>query len=300
VSPIESHPGPWAAVGLTLAAVVSSQLFAAVIAGPEPSPGVLATALGLGLTVGFGGFGTLAARRVPPPAEVRLGLRGFRPAFLVPMLLLVPVAILSSELDNVARALFPPSEVAADAAGAATGRLEAMTSLDLVQNAVLIVGLAPVLEEWFFRGVLQQGVVARLGSVRGVALTSLLFALAHGGPGTSFPIWLAAAAGSLLYGIAFGALRLASGSLLAPILLHTAVNACGVLGVAFAERLPIAGFNAPGAHSPLALVGAALVSCALGFALLRRLAPHTPDAPGAPREPREPHEPHEPHEPGGA
>jgi len=276
VNAVESYPGPWAAVGLTLAALFSSQLLAALIAGPEPSPGVLATALGVGLAVGFGGFGTLAARRVAPPAEVRLGLRGFRPAFLLPMLLLVPIVMLSSELDNLARALFPPPAVAADSGLQPTAQLGAAGSLDLLQSAILIVGLVPVLEEWFFRGVVQQGLVTRLGAVRGVALTSVLFALAHGGPGISLPIWLAAAAGSLLHGVAFGALRLASGSLLAPILLHAALNATGVLGVAFAERLPIAGFNAAGAHSPTALVGICLVSCVLGFALLRRLGARAP------------------------
>jgi membrane protease YdiL (CAAX protease family) len=244
-----------------------SQLLAALFAGPQPSAGVVPTALGFGLAVGFGGLGTLAARRVPPPADARLGLRSFAPAFLISIVLLLPLVVVVSELDNVTKALFPP---APEPAGAVADPLSLSTPLDLLQSAVLIVGIVPVVEEWFFRGVLQQGVVDRLGPVRGVGLTALLFALAHGG-GTTAASWVSAGGGMLLFGLAFGALRIASGSLLPPVLLHMAVNACGVFGTALAARVPIAGFNAPGEHSPLPLVVGSVVASALGLAVCLRL-----------------------------
>lgn len=278
MSPPASYPGPWAAVGLTLAATFAAQLFAILIAGTEPSPGVFATAFGVGLVIGFGGLGTLAARQVLPPADARLGLCGCAPAFVVPVLLLVPGALLASELDNVARALFPLPPP--DPAMASVPLLLSVdTPLDLLQSAVLLVGLAPVLHEWFFRGVLQQGLVAHAGLRGGVVLAALLSALSTNAPVVSFPVWLAALAGAFGFGLAFGALRLASGSLVPPILLHMALAACGLFGEALAERLPIAGFNAPGAHSPPALLAGALVSCAFGVALLWRLAVRARDKP---------------------
>lgn len=267
----EAEPGPWAAVWLTLAATFTAQLLALVMVGPTPSPGAFATALGLGFAVGYGGLGTLVARQLPPPADVRLGLRGCSPAFLVPILLLVPGVLLASELDNVAKALFPPPPPP-PADPAVPPLLSVATPLDLLQNAVLVVGLAPVLLEWFFRGVLQQGLVAHLGRVGGVVLAALLSAIATTAPLPSFPIWLAALAASFLFGLGSGCLRLVSGSLVPAIALQMALGACDVFGRAYADRLPIPGFNAPGAHSPPALLAGALVSCVLGIALLRRLA----------------------------
>ena len=46
------------------------------------SAGSVSSAEALGLVVGFGGVGTLAARQVPPPQAERLGLRGMRLRFL--------------------------------------------------------------------------------------------------------------------------------------------------------------------------------------------------------------------------
>lgn len=269
-----THPGPWAAVWLTLAAAFTSQLLALLIAGPDPSPGVGGIAIGVGLAAGYGGLGTLAARRVTAPADVRLGLRGSAPAYLLPVLLLVPVVLLVSELDNVAHVLFPPPPLPPPDPNAPQARalLSLATPLDLLESAVLVIGLVPLLHEWFFRGVLLQGLVAHLGPAGGLALTALLSAFASSAPLVSFPIWLAAVLGAFVLGVLQGSLRLASGSILPAIALHMGASACGLLGEAFAERVPIPGFNAPGPHSPPALLAAALASCFLGVALLRRLA----------------------------
>lgn len=274
MSPPASHPGPWAAVWLTIAATFSAQLLALLIAGPEPSPGVGGIALGVGLTVGYGGLGTLAAQQVAPPADARLGLRGCAPAWLLPVLLFVPVVLLVSELDNVAHVLFPPAPAAAPAPDAPAVRalLSLATPLDLLESAVLVVGLAPLLQEWFFRGVLQQGLVAHLGTRGGVVLTALLSALATSAPVVAFPIWVAALLGAFAMGLLQGALRVASGSIVPAVLLHMAASAGGLFAEAFADRLPIPGFNAPGPHSPPVLLAAALASCVLGVAVLRRLA----------------------------
>jgi len=74
--------------------------------------------------------------------------------------------------------------------------------------------LSGVAEEVFFRGALQPAI--------GMPVATLLFAVLHSGRGRAMLLWTASAlvAGSLL-----GALMLWRGSLFAPILCHTLVNA---------------------------------------------------------------------------
>ena len=96
--------------------------------------------------------------------------------------------------------------------------------------------LRPVLEEFFFRGVVQQGVVAALGTSGGVVFTAVLFALVRTSlfasdayHATSFGLQ------ALGLGVLLGFVRLASGSILASALLLTAIEASGVLAHALRE-----------------------------------------------------------------
>lgn len=254
-------PGPAAAIWLTLLASFSALFFMALVAsGGDEQIGT--TAAAVGLAFGFGGVGTIAARAVPPPQAERLGLRGFRLGFLPPILLFLPTAILCSEIDNVAKVWLQPPDADAIQQRVAE-RLRLDDWLSAAETVILTVGIAPVIEEFFFRGVLQQGLVARLGALRGLALTALLFGVGHGSPELSAASWLVAASGTFLYGVAFGLLRLWSGSLLAPILLHMAVNGVGLLGIAFAEALPIPGYNAAGEHTPAFVLALSLASVGL-------------------------------------
>ena len=80
--------------------------------------------------------------------------------------------------------------------------------------------LRPVLEEFFFRGVVQQGAVASLGPGRGVLLTAALFALVRASllVGNTY---LATSFGlqALGTGVLLGFVRLATGSILPGVLL---------------------------------------------------------------------------------
>jgi len=90
--------------------------------------------------------------------------------------------------------------------------------------AVLIIGLGPGIgEELWCRGFLGHGLVSRLGTVRGVLLTSLLFGLMHIDPAQAT---YAAALGVILH-----LLRLGTGSLLPPMIAHTFNNSVSMLGV---------------------------------------------------------------------
>ncbi|MFI5319807.1 MAG: type II CAAX prenyl endopeptidase Rce1 family protein [Myxococcota bacterium] len=214
--------------------------------------------------LGFGGLGTLAARFVPEPAAVRIGLTPFPARALLPVVALLPIALLNSELDNWIRlALGAPS---------AEGLGKPQSAAP--EEILLIVLLLPVVREFFFRGVLLQGCVSALGRLRGVGLVALLQALlfAEGDPRTAAGA-LSALAQALALAATLGLLRLASGSLLPCIALAAGLSALGVAATVYPGQLAIPGFNAPGATTPLAYLIPAAASVALGlWSLARQLA----------------------------
>ncbi len=275
-------PGPLDAVMLTMTGLFTMAVMVAVVTGPEQTPSGLA--MGLGLAIGFGVIGTLAARRVPAPQPQRLGLCGCAPAFAVVVVLLTPTALLASEVDNICRAIWPPSD-AAELTTRIAERASLRTPLDTIETWLLAVGLVPVIEEWFFRGVVQQGLVARLGSGAGLVATALLFGVSHALPGSgSTGSLLALAASASLFGWVFGLVRLASGSLLPAIALHAMTNALGLLGMDFVDQLSIPGFNAPGDHTPAGWLVAAAISTGIGIALCHVLADRPPLPAASPEE----------------
>ncbi len=267
---------------ITLLALLSAIAVVFIVARLSGGPsGPLSEALGL--VVGFGGVGTFAARQVPPPQAERLGLRGMRLRFLLPLLLLVPVALLASEVDNLVKAAL--SQTRGSEIAEISEKLQSAGVLEMIEAAIVAIGIQPVVYEWFYRGVVQQGLVAQLGVVRGIGITALLYALtmSQGVVGTSLVLWLAAALSEFVNGIAYGLTRHFSGSLLAPILLHVALTTGGSLALAFATRFPIAGFNTSGLHTPIQFLMPAAVSVGVGIALLMRFAGGP--RPSLPREP---------------
>ena len=251
-------PSPLGAALMTLLAFVAV-LLGWVLFAPDAGN---AFGLAVGLCLGFGGIGTLAARSVPG-AEERLGLRGFSPRFLLPMLLFLPSLVLASELDNLVRPLFPAIQLPQDAVADSADVVRLVT----LEFAITTALLRPVLEEFFFRGVIQQGVVAHLGALGGVAYTAALFGLANGGLELPFGPDRAAsgAVQAAFAGLLLGLLRQASGSLLAPIVTSCALECLGIAStVLLANALPMPGFNAPGPHTPLAVLAPCAAAVALG------------------------------------
>jgi membrane protease YdiL (CAAX protease family) len=220
--------------------------------------------LALGMLLGFGGAGTLAARAMPPPADARIGLAGFAPRLLLPLVLLLPAVLLLSELDNL---------IAAHLFEGATPALpeREVGPLDTLEWVLFGVLLRPVLEEFFFRGVVQQGVVSALGAGGGVVLTAVLFALVR----TSLfanDAYHAASMGlqALALGVLLGYVRLASGSVLASMLVLSGIEALGVLALVFRDELLVPGFNDGGRRTPLEWLTSSALSVAAGAALLAR------------------------------
>jgi membrane protease YdiL (CAAX protease family) len=95
---------------------------------------------------------------------------------------------------------------------------------------ILAVGLAPLLEELVFRGVIQGALERRWGAALGIFATALLFALVHLRP------WVLPL--HLFLGLSFGYAVYATRSVLAGVILHAANNAVAMLGTVAGEQAP--------------------------------------------------------------
>ena len=102
----------------------------------------------------------------------------------------------------------------------------------------LVLLVAPVVEELFFRGMLYNAPRRRLDLVVAVPLQAIVFGLAH-------PFGLADMTGVALLGVAFALVYEWRRTLLTPILMHFVVNVLGIAlmasGIADPPRLGVAG-----------------------------------------------------------
>ena len=224
--------------------------------------------------LGFGLVGTLAARRLPGPQAERVGLIPLRSRYWLIVAMGIPAAIVASELDNWLAAWMPPADP--EAFQEALTQLRALSSLAIAQAAIFQLGIEPVVTEFLFRGVIQQGMIAYLGRFRGVAVTAVL--------SVALPSALAinSSAGatviiSLLLGLGLGYLRVGTGSLLAPILVRATWNAMALFGVVFADQFPVPGFNTFGEHTDPVLFAACLACVTWGGLELKRAAAAQPE-----------------------
>ncbi len=277
------YPDPRSAFALTFLAVIATALVGVFFFGLGPL-----AAVGIGQAIAVGTIASQAARRVAEPQAERIGLRAFEPGALPVLLCLTPAVLLASELDNWASdwSRVEPSGTAAvestlDATGEEAPAISEETDADpeaapildpddpwaVAQAFVIYVGIAPVVEEFFFRGVLQQSLVLRLGLLRGVAFVALLSSLFHL-PATldllRFGFGLVSAFGM---GCLLGLARVATGSILGSIVLASSWAAVGIASFALEDRLPLPGLNVDGTHLP--------VLVALGSAALVAWAAHT-------------------------
>jgi membrane protease YdiL (CAAX protease family) len=88
--------------------------------------------------------------------------------------------------------------------------------------AILAVGLAPILEELFFRGLIQRSLERKWGIAGGILGASALFALVHFMPWI-FPL-------HFVLGAAFGYVVVATRSIWSGVLLHAANNTAALVG----------------------------------------------------------------------
>ena len=133
--------------------------------------------------------------------------------------------VLLSEADNLFRAVFPAPQFLMEA------YKQVFTSEGkLVERIFLLVVVAPVTEELFFRGIILRGLLARHGPVLAVGLSSLLFALVHLNPWQFISaFWL---------GVVLGWFYLRTGSINICILGHAVSNGVFVFFSSVQTNIP--------------------------------------------------------------
>jgi membrane protease YdiL (CAAX protease family) len=251
--------------------------------------GILA-AVGIGQAIGVGAVATMGAQRVAEPQAQRIGLRALDIKLIPTILCLAPAILLVSELDNFAADWSADSasvqEIARGEDGISVDDYDANNSdaefdrpepdkdtsttdvksrlvdpddpWSLLSAFVVMVGIAPVVEEFLFRGVIQQGLVARMGLLRGVTMVAILWTLLRPAPITGISRFLAAAAASFGLGWALGMVRIASGSILGSILLAASWATIGLGAIALEGRIDLPGMNIEDTHLPVLVTLASL------------------------------------------
>ncbi len=253
-------PRHWARASALLSiAAATGALTCATVGVPDAPAALSLSALGTALFLSLLAFGFGSLRRAPLRAALGLGRSSL--GGVTVLVLVAGTLCLSQMLDSIIQL------VGADQGGVLQ-ELEA--SLAGARGTPLLlalvgIGLAPGLgEELFFRGLIQRGLLARLGGAGAVVAAALLFGAAHGDP-------VHAAAASVL-GLYLGAVALLAASTRAAAVCHVVNNCAAVLTAAWELDWPSA------AHLPVAVVSGAAAALALQYAL-RRVAEASPARP---------------------
>jgi uncharacterized protein len=157
-------------------------------------------------------------------------------------------------LQAAVRHLAPPEQLERfDQAGLLEGRRP-------VDLALLLVGVclvAPLCEEFLFRGVLLRGLAERWGKAAAVAVSAALFAAIHFNPVVFLGLWEV--------GLLFGALSLATGSLWTAVAAHAANNGAAALAFLAAGSATAGpeGLSPEGLGTSMALGASTWALCAL-------------------------------------
>ena len=223
------------------------------------------TFISIGNVFGFGLVITLALRRAHTPWRQFVRLGPLAPAVLACLLVaLCGLTIIISEIDNAIYVLVPrPAWL-----GNLFGGLGDLATHPVAAPFALLV-MAPVTEEFFFRGLILRRLLASVTPWRAIWTSSLLFAAIHLNP------WQAPVA--ILTGLVLGWVYARTRSLALCLAGHAFVNGLALLlpGLFFT----VEGFNQPHAAGPVHfqpwwfdLTGLALVGAGL-YALARQLPP---------------------------
>jgi hypothetical protein len=145
----------------------------------------------------------------------------------------------------------------------------------LLQLAIVRLGISPVVQGFLFFGVILQGVVTWLGRARGLVLTGCLYSLIHafGQAGADPGVFqtVAAIVSFIGVGVVLGVVRLATGSVIAPILLDTAFKAVALFAMTSPDLFAVRGYNVgPDQHTPLVVLVPSLAAVAWGLRAMTR------------------------------
>jgi membrane protease YdiL (CAAX protease family) len=231
------RPGFWMAAGLSAVGVGLQMVFAMPFGLLDvffeqvlhkPPPGLINQALVLGFVniFAFGGavaLGLLLNRLSPAEA---FPLTGITPAAAGGILtLVVGVALMLSELDNVVRWILPVPQFLRD-----TLQELFFDQGHWLTRLFLLVIVAPVTEELLFRGIILRGLLRRYRPWIAITLSSLLFGVVHLNP------WQLVSA--TLLGIAFGWFYYRTGSIALSVFGHAVANGLVLIVTSFPIDVP--------------------------------------------------------------
>jgi membrane protease YdiL (CAAX protease family) len=189
-------------------------------------------------------------RRIGRDWKRQLAVRAPSKLHVIVVVLIAPGFIV---LPDLVQALWTSATGARVSDGAES--LRGVFGLLPLPLALLAVAIGPgIVEEFWCRGFVGRGLVARAGMVWGVLLTSVLFALMHGNPNGLLAYVLM---GAYLHFVYF-----ATRSIWAPVLLHALNNGTAILIVL------LNGAPDPNAGTPMVLYVAALAVVIFGSVAL--------------------------------
>lgn len=182
-----------------------------------------------------------------------LPLRRFSPLLVLPLVLCaLGFAVILSEMDNALQYFVPMPEFLRE-------MMRQLSGGGAASFFVLVV-VAPLTEEAFFRGLVLRGFLKRFGERRAIVLSSVLFALVHLNPYQFV--------GAFVLGCLAAWVRIRSGSLWPPIVVHALNN--GLIFLCVLLPIDIPGFTSMEHHSfqPAWFDAGGIVFLAAGLALL--------------------------------
>lgn len=209
---------PDAAVGFVAAYFLSGLTGVAwiTVTGRDTQSFGLAVATIVGLWLGFIGVPVLVARTKGSGSVVRDFWLHFRPVDL-------PLGVAAGLFSQVVllRILYLPFGDRVEELGRDNENLvDATHGPALVVLVLLLAVGAPLVEELFFRGLLQRSLVRRVGPALGVAVTALVFGLTHFDP--------LGLLGLAAFGVVLGALVERTGRIGPAVVAHVFFNATAV------------------------------------------------------------------------
>lgn len=128
----------------------------------------------------------------------------------------------------------------------------------LLQAFVVMVGIIPIVDCFLVFGVIQQGLVRRMGAPRGIAFAALLWMLLRPVPMMGTTQFLVVSVATLGLGGLLGLVRIATRSIAGPMILAAGWAGVQFLALATLETMPLPGLNVPGTHLPLTITLASL------------------------------------------
>jgi len=199
------------------------------------------------------GLLALAAFGVPLSAGLALRPIDSRSALLVAAVA-AALWVASLGLFEVQYTFWSPPEGYLEAFERLHEALRPRNPADALLSVAAIAAAPAFCEELLMRGIVLPSLLPAFGRVAAVAVTAALFALIH--------LDAYRSAFTFALGLALGALRLRTGSLLAPVLAHALVNTITFAAAPFTDD-PAAGLPAP-----RPLLGLTLLTAGAAFAML--------------------------------